>query len=349
MRSILIVIALLLIAAAVLIVRPIYVPYTLVAAGRIMPARAWILLRGERDNLISLLRDNKLGRTDSFSVSYFERGDDLAYEMDSRVKVGMRVAVGDTIARLNSLDIIRDLARLKAELANAEATLRSLQAGAKEAEIEEVRRRLVYAKTQLEQQTRRTDRIRALFKKHLVSEEDLELEQNTLRLQRLQIDIVKAQLQVLQTGSTPAELDLVRSHIAGIRSEIAINERRLENFTLTAPIDGHVTSYFSGDSLVVVHDVSEYVVVMPVLWKEKDYIALHQEISMAVPGESRPLSAKIHTLGSTVQNMNGDQIVALGAIVDVEGVVLAPGLTVRCSIPCEPVTILEYLRRKFLH
>ena len=232
------------------------VPCDIAVAGRLIPARDWILLRDERNHLVSVLYDNLEGSTVSFTGSYFERGDNVEFSLNPRIAFGQRVAVGDTIGTLNSLEIDRDLVRLRAEMANSEANLRLLRAGAKETEIEEVRRRLVYAKTQMQQQVIRTDRVRALFEKKLASEEDLELEENALRLQQLQVEVVTAQMNVLKTGSTAAELDLARSRTAGIRSEIEINELRLQKATITSPIDGYVTSYLAGDSLVVVQDLS---------------------------------------------------------------------------------------------
>ena len=70
----------------------------------------------------------------------------------------------------------------------------------------------------------------------------------------VQVSEAGADLDVVQTGAKPQQLDLTRAEAAALRDEIATLYDRLNLFTITAPIAGVVVRSFGSDTLLTVLD-----------------------------------------------------------------------------------------------
>lgn len=187
-------------------------------------------------------------------------------------------------------------------------------------------------------------RLRTLRERGLVSEEEAETSKSTLEIYRLNAAAAEAGLQSVKTGSKKEQIALCQSRIDALEEEIKTVRRRLEHLTVVSPLSGVVLRSFWADTLVAAADTTSYVVVMPVRWEDRHYLAPLQEVTVNIAGLSPPPYGKLAQLGGEAQILAGRQILLATATVSgARG--LAPGLMAQCSIACDPTPLLEYLRR----
>ncbi|MCZ6633032.1 MAG: hypothetical protein O7G87_06465, partial [bacterium] len=72
------------------------VPYSIETAGKFLPQKEWVLVRGQDGRLISTLYDHVRGKVEDFDVMHVENGDNLTFKLHPAIVAGATVAVGDT-------------------------------------------------------------------------------------------------------------------------------------------------------------------------------------------------------------------------------------------------------------
>lgn len=324
---------------------PMKIPYSIEVPGRMMPIREWILTTGENGQLRATLYDHIPGTMRTYSVTQFERGDVMRFTLHPAIRPGASVATGDTVGVIYSNKTEHQLAQLTGALSTAMASLNLYRSGEKESVIREAQQRLAHAREQAEEQRKILERLRMLYERDFISEQEIEIAESTLGLYDIHVTIAEAQLQTVQTGSKEEQIDLVCSRIRALKEEMNTVRKRLEHLTLISPLSGVVFRFFSGDTLVAMGDTAAYVVVMPVKWKDRRYLTSKQEVTLNVDGLHSSLHGTLLQLGRVVQVLNGQQVLWATAIVKPNAEGLAPGLIVRCSISCEPVRPIQYLGR----
>ena len=260
----------------VVVLLPVKIPYTINPPGKILPVREWIVIKGSDGRLITQLKNNQCGTIDNYSVSQFERGDAVQFKLKSNIVSGAYVSANDTIAAIYSNEIERQYTQLQGELGVAMASLEVSRTGEKVSVINEERNLLEYRKEQMEESKKQFERTEVLFSKNLVSQEDYEIAKSTNELNKINVKISETHLQSLITGSKPEQLDYIRAEISSLKNQIRILQKRFENYTLISPVNGIVNQIYSGDTILVISDTSAYVIISPVKWKERNYIALNQ-------------------------------------------------------------------------
>jgi hypothetical protein len=123
------------------------------------------------------------------------------------------------------------------------------------------------------------------------------------------------------------------------------NDRKPDRRAIISPISGSVSNQMNDTVLISIRDVSEYIVVIPVNFSEKNYVNAGQKIEVKVPGMRDAYEGKIIKVNDNLQIMNSRQyMVSIGAL-NVLTKDLLPGVVARCSIECQPVKIYDYLSR----
>ena len=338
-------IAALILAAALGVSLYVEVPQSIDSHARIDPQRQWIVTRDADGRLLSTLSDHRSGTVQSYTVLRFERGDHISFRLHPAIASGDAVQMGDTVATIHSNRTEQQLARLQSQLATAQSSLQLTRAGRKEAVVREAEQYLRQARTQSDYQDKKVERLRALFANQIATTEELEVEENTLALYRIQVEIAQAQLQAAQTGARQPEIDLIRTRIEGLQREIAILSERLGSMAVIAPLDG-VVSGAAADTLIVVQDRSAYLALLPIPWKDRGAVALEQTVELHPEGAPAPIMGRIVRLDRTVRYLDRTQV--LTALVTLPtNADLDPGLIVSSSLPCPPVTPFEYLAKTF--
>ena len=254
-------IGLILIVAAIIIITllPVKIPYTVTATGKIFPAQKWVLSREADGQLVSSVVDFRSGLNKEYSVTQFAREGVMKFTLGSLDE--RHVTEGDTIGSIYSSETEEQLVALEAELAITEASLNVSISGEKESLVLEAENRLAYAVTESAEQKKLLERLNKLREKDLISLEEFELAENRTELLDIQIDIARAQLDAVKSGDSPAEVELIKSEIDGLRKNIEIIQSRRESFSIVSPISGVVSKSYSRDTVLVVYDTSISIVV----------------------------------------------------------------------------------------
>lgn len=324
---------------------PIRLPYAVTAPGQVLPAREWLLVRDAAGRITSVLIDHTLGSTQEYSIAQFERQDAMRFALNERLRFAETVAAGDTLGAVFSSQTERQLARLQGELLTEEAKLRFFTTGEKASVIEEAEQRVQQALARVEAQQRIVDRLRTLAASGAAAAEDLEVAESQLVVYETDVEIARAALQTARTGAKPEQINLIEAGIEALQSEISALERRVDDYFMVSPISGVVLRPGSQDTMLVVADLSELVVVMPVLWSEHRLIEDGQPVEVAGQG-FETLEARVYRVDRYARMVDGRQVVFTTALVDdpdVEAVL--PGALAQCRIGVGRFTPWELVTR----
>jgi hypothetical protein len=326
---------------------PIKVPYSIKSPGKILPAKEWIVSKGPDGRLITVLKDNKLGISRNYSVSQFERGDAIQFSIRPDISSGSAIKEKDTVASIYSNEIERQFIQLKGELEVAKASLAANETGEKQSSIREEKDRLEYMKKQAEEQKKIFNRLEALYQKDLVSQEEYEISKGTADLNQINISIAEAHLQTIQTGVKKEQIDYINSQIQSLQKQIDVLQKRFKNYTLISQVTGVAKRILGNDTLLVVSDTSEFVVLIPVKWEERNYLSSNQKVYLKAPDSSITQDATLVRIDKSIHPLNGGQVFFVTAFFDSPKIDFLSGLMVQCTIQCAPIRPVEYLKRIF--
>ena len=329
----------------ILLLLPIKIKYNIFVRGKILPAKEWIIYKGTDGRLTSLLTDYKSGINQSYDVTLFDRGDAMQFALDNELSSGKRINKYDTIATIFSSEIEREIESLNGDILSAKASLTSNLTGEKSAIVEQEQKNLAYAIKQAEEQKKILDRFSALYEKGLVSQEEYELAKGTYDLNMINISIAEARLSTVKTGAKQEEIGLIRSQIASLEKELSVMQKRHNSFTITSPVDGIINRKTNSDTLIIVSDNSEYVVMCPVKVNDRKYLKTSTPIEIHSLGNKQNVTAKIYEIDKSVKVVNGLQVFIITASILGETDQLYPSLIVDCYIDTGDLSLLEYIER----
>lgn len=335
---------LLAVVVASLFFLPIQYPYKIDGLAKIVPVREWRLIKGTDGLLLASLHNHERGMTEAYAVSQFERGDAVNFAIRSALQAGQQIAAGDTVGRIYSNEIERQLAQLNGELEVATAALAVTTEGEKASVVQEAEQRLAFARREQAEQQKIAERLERLYQQGLTSRELYEIEAGRLKLMEINIAIAEAQLQSAHTGAKREEIRLARSQIEALRREIAAVERRSAQYVFTSPIDGKIARLFSDDTLLTIYDTTAYIVFMPIEWQNYQYLAPLQEVNLQFSGADSQQSGRLLTFDRSVHNLNGRQVVFAALRIDNRQRLLS-GMLQKCVIWARPVTLWEHTKR----
>ncbi|MCB9087188.1 MAG: hypothetical protein H6628_02525 [Calditrichae bacterium] len=332
------------VAVTVLYFLPIQYPYKIDGLAKIVPVREWHLIKGPDGRLMASLHNYERGMTEAYAVSQFERGDAVNFAIRPALQAGQQISAGDTIGRIYSNEIERQLAKLNGELEVATAALAVSTEGEKASVVQEAEQRLAFARRERTEQQKIADRLESLYQQGLASRELFEIEAGRLKLMEINIAIAEAQLQSAHSGAKREEIRLARSQIEALRREIQALERRSDQYVFTSPIDGKIARLFSYDTLLTIYDTTAYIAFMPVEWQNYQYLAPLQAVNLQLAGAADRQSGRLLAFDRSAHRLNGRQVVIAAVLIDNRQRPLA-GMLQKCAIWGEPVTIWEYSKR----
>jgi multidrug resistance efflux pump len=256
------------------------------------------------------------------------------------------VEAGDTLGWFYSSETERQQAQLQAELASAAAGLELARAGEKEAVVREARQRLALAQAEWAQQRRQLARLQALLNQQMIEAETVERAQHAAAIQALQVEVAQAQLEAVSSGDREAQVALARARLEGARRQAEVLARRQRAGTLLAPLAGKLQGALSTDTLLVVRDLSRFALLVPVKWRDRGLLSPGQAVE--VHTDTGPLPGVLEALDQALYPLEGEQVFFATVLAEGRSGELAPGLLVRCRIPCAPVGLVGYLKRFLL-
>ncbi len=322
---------------------PFKLPYSITVPGKIVPAREWVVVQSRDGILSSVMYDNVMNYSESSGSMQVNRGDQSFFRFQRDAIASGSVAAGDTIGSVYSYDLELMRAQLKGELGTALAMLALYESGEKEPLVREARFKLDYAEMQVEQQKKEIARLNRLAEKSMIPPAEMERQETALKLYEIKVETAKAALNTLETGYKKEQIDLEHAHIQALRDQIEVLEKRLAYSHIIAPITGRLVHSTASDTLAIVQDTARYVVVLPVKWRDRNLLKLHEKVTVRIEGlRARPVCEVSH-ISTDVWMMGGSHLVRVAAILDDTVRELSPGLGARCSIACQPVGLFQYL------
>ncbi|MFC1490873.1 hypothetical protein ACFL6K_06650, partial [Candidatus Latescibacterota bacterium] len=111
MRRYIIITSIILAAIFFVLIYPGDIPYRISTVGKILPHMEWVITRDISGVMSGILRDNSLGRIDSYYVADFERGDPVKFNLHQSIVSGIQISEGDTIGWIESKELELEIVR----------------------------------------------------------------------------------------------------------------------------------------------------------------------------------------------------------------------------------------------
>ncbi len=160
--------------------------------------------------------------------------------LERLVKEGDKVARGQLLVRLDDSELGADVRRQEAALRSAQATLRDLQKGARQQEIEDARAAVSSAEATRSMTEREFQRNDQLFKQNLIAAQDVDRARQAYEVARAQERSAREKLALILEGSRPDQIDAARWQVTQAESALAQAQSRLREAQVISPIDGVV-------------------------------------------------------------------------------------------------------------
>jgi hypothetical protein len=331
-------------AIIIFIFLPITIPCNIKITGKLLPAKEWLLHKGTDGRLISEVKDNIKGNSQNFSVSIFERGDIISFNLLPKIVGGFYLNKDDTVGFIHSTETQRNIAALRGQLEAKQAELEMYRAGEKESLIAMARQELSVAQKNSELQHQIVERQKKLFEGSLVSEENYQIELTKTEILDADVQLAAARLNSYLEGVKTEQIVYLQTQIRAIEQEIAVYQQHRSKSVILSPICGTITNTFSTELLLNVKDIKKLVLVFPVKWQNKNYISADQQIELNFPGADSA-AAKIISIGTDIIDLNGNQAFLVSAQVNNEQNLLNAGLLTQGTLHCGLITPLEYAMR----
>ncbi len=157
-----------------------------------------------------------------------------------KVREGDRVVEGQLLVRLDDAELRADVDRAEAALRNVEAQLRDLLAGARREELEQARAALRSTTATRVWAERDFHRAEELFKKELVSAQEVDRARQAYEVAVAQEHSARANLELLEAGPRPYQVEATRAQVTQAKSALDMAASRLREATIVSPINGFV-------------------------------------------------------------------------------------------------------------
>jgi|WetSurMetagenome_2_1015567.scaffolds.fasta_scaffold90403_2 hypothetical protein len=320
-------------------------PYQINTIGQIQPAQKWIITSGPDGQLIASIINYKTGVSDGYRVSQFAREGTMNLQFHHNVMSGDYIHADDTVAMIYSSETNERLALLQGELTAMRASLIVSTKGEKEPIIQGFEATLIHAREKAANQERIFERQKALYQRQLITQEEYDIAENENRLLAIEVDIARTKLEAARTGSKPEEIEYLKTEIAALTDQLNALEQRIASFSIVSPISGNISRVYSPDTLMIVSDVSEYVVLISIQCSESQYVMPGQDVQIDSEGKNGIVPGHMVLMDAATHFINRQQSCMGTAMIDSGPSNITLGLIGRCTIRCEEITLAEYVRR----
>ncbi len=327
----------------VFLVLPISMSRTIEIAGKILPAREWLLVKDQEGGVVTVFGDYLHGRVESYSVVSIIRGDAFQFAWHPSLTHHDLVTEGDTLGRITSHELDRELYRLSGELEVAECTLAIVRSGEKAPIAREAERSLALARERSEIQASLFKRQDSLYKRNLIAVESYELARSAARLSDVEVAVAEARLLTVTTGSKPEQISMIESRIAGLEKELRALTDHMGSFTIVSPFAGVLFSSAGTDTLCTVEDTAR-VVLLPVPVEYLTRVAPGQLVTMHMVRHADICSGIVVRVDPRIRTIAGRQVVMATATLNQTAMALPSRLVVAGWIETDRVSPARYVQ-----
>ncbi len=162
-----------------------------------------------------------------------------------RVDEGSHVAEGDTLATIDSADHALRLRGARAALAQAQARLDLVLAGARDENIEQARSMVREAKAAADLASTNYDRAKQLYDKGSVTRQQLDEARAADERASAALSSAEEGLAMLLRGNREQEIRMAQTQVDQVQAEVGLAERAVEHCSVVAPSGGTITTKVS--------------------------------------------------------------------------------------------------------
>jgi multidrug resistance efflux pump len=156
------------------------------------------------------------------------------------VEEGRRVAKGQLLAELESIDYAADLERAKAVLVVGQQQLAEYEKGNRPEEVEAARAELAESSTRLKQLRSEWKRREALAASKAVTQSELEQGESEYKAMDRHVVKLQNQLKLMEDGVREEWIERARAQVSQAASDVTKAQWRLDNTRIVAPISGTI-------------------------------------------------------------------------------------------------------------
>lgn len=158
------------------------------------------------------------------------------------VSEGQWVEEGQPLAQLSNWQLQRNVEVTQAELDRARAVLERLMDGSTREEIALAKSKVSNAASGLKFKRSELDRFQKLEESGYATKRNLERVESEYLDAQADLDVAKANLEVVRAAATPAELDVARASVRQLESELKFRQEDIARTTIVAPASGAIVT-----------------------------------------------------------------------------------------------------------
>jgi HlyD family secretion protein len=178
-----------------------------------------------------------------------------ATEVDTRSEISGKILTlyfdegdwvkkGEVLAEIDHKKLDIELARAKAQLAEAEAQLTLLIKGLRDKEVERVRETFLESKVLLKDSKREYKRIQKLYDEGVVDLGSRDKVEAAYEASQKRYEIAKKNYEIAVEGSRKEEIQAGEAVKAAAGAQVELIEEQIEDATITIPIDGVISERY---------------------------------------------------------------------------------------------------------
>lgn len=325
---------------------PVKIPYELVSVGSVTPVEEWRLMQDAGGSLMATRKNFRTGMVSNISVWQFQEGDISGMELAIRADTLAFVSRGDTILRFFSTQILEQIAALEQELQIRTAERSVLVTGEKIPTVEEAQARLNFAREQLVLAEKQYAMDEPLYRDGVIAKIEYERSKNAYELARIAVETAEKTLQVVTTGAKPELVSVNKAQIEALTRNLRLLRQRYANYIVTAPFDAVVSPVGDTGEVIVLQNIDRYLIHIPVRTTEVRYIKPSSKVRVEDLAGGETFEAEIMEVSKRAQVIVTQQVnFVLATVKPPDGKLLNQGLTAQCTVQCDALTPIEYLKR----
>jgi len=337
---------LLLIALAIYFL-PIRIPSDIHTMGKVYSPKQYVLHTGNDGQVRESLIDISTGIHEQFSARELERGDDIRLKIQSKIFKKDIIRKGDTLGYISSYATTLTLNSLNNELEILRAQLAVEQSGNKPEDIELAAKRYEYARIDAEIQDKIYKRQKNLHESEVIADQEFEDQERLAELKKMQVAINEAEMKSLESGAKPEQINYIKAQINKLNGEIEDLNLKISNQTITSPLNGIFRNSYSPDTLMVIEDIDDLILKVPVQVSDIDNVFKGQKITCKVDGRKEIFEAEVAHISKNVTVLNARQIVLITCRFLEDDPSIYPGIVVRATLERDPVLLRDFLVDRF--
>lgn len=283
------------------------VKYNITSKVKIMPSLEWELSRTVDGNLISVNKNHVQNIVNNYSVTEFQRGDVVKFELNPDIVQKELIKKGDTIGFVYSNEEQRKLIEMLGNLKILQAEFEFYTTGQKPEDVDKAYNEMELAKKELETHKKLISRSEILNEENVISAQQYDIDLNVYKVKEMNYLIAKSNFESVSTGEKPEQAELIKSKIEAMELQIEQTKERINYFTLVSPIDGiisknryqeKISDNFKSEVLIKIINTNKKVGVAPI--RLKDLIHFNIGNKAHLPKENK--TAKIISLDNEAQS-----------------------------------------------